>query len=80
MPSHFTACALRAPTAFLVRINTIRTKNAVMFKGKDGLGLYRDRRLRADGFSSARNRRPARTGSCPRNIAVLQWCGALRRA
>jgi hypothetical protein len=32
-------CALRAPTMFLVRINTIRTKNMVMDKNKFGVGL-----------------------------------------
>jgi hypothetical protein len=29
-------CALRAPTVFLVRIETIRTKNMVMVKSNDG--------------------------------------------
>jgi len=32
-------CALRAPTVFLVRINTIRTKNTVMDKSNNGLEL-----------------------------------------
>jgi len=34
---HERPCALRAPTVFLVRIETIRTKNTVMDKSKDGL-------------------------------------------
>jgi len=33
-------CALRAPTVFLVRINTIRTRNTVMVKSKDDSGLF----------------------------------------
>jgi len=39
--SHATSghCALRAPTVFLVRIKTIRTKNTVMGKSESGLGL-----------------------------------------
>jgi hypothetical protein len=37
---HQRTCALRAPTAFLVRIKTIRTKNAVMVKSNDGLALF----------------------------------------
>jgi hypothetical protein len=37
---HERICALRAPTAFLVRIKTIRTKNAVMIKSNDGLRLF----------------------------------------
>jgi hypothetical protein len=32
-------CALRAPTAFSVRIKTIRTENAVMDKNRNGLAL-----------------------------------------
>jgi len=36
---HERTCALRAPTMFLVRINTIRTKNMVMDKSKVGVGL-----------------------------------------
>ena len=38
-------CALRAPTAFSVRIKDIRTENVVMFKNKDDLRLsfIRDR-------------------------------------
>ena len=32
-------CALRATTVFLVRINTIRTRNTVMDKGNNGSGL-----------------------------------------
>jgi len=32
-------CALRAPTVFLVRINTIRTKNTVMDKSNNGSQL-----------------------------------------
>ena len=35
-------CALRAPTVFLVRIETIRTKNTVMVNSKYGVGfLYK---------------------------------------
>ncbi|MEK7362029.1 MAG: hypothetical protein AAB133_08130 [Pseudomonadota bacterium] len=43
-------CALRAPTVFLVRIQTIRTKNTVMDKTKPTWGFIQDRRLRTDGF------------------------------
>jgi hypothetical protein len=32
-------CTLRAPTAFSVRIKSIRTENAVLVKSKDGYGL-----------------------------------------
>jgi hypothetical protein len=58
-------CALRAPTVFfLVRIKTIRTKNTVMENSKPGTGGFvPDRRLRADGFSSAQHRNSAITGS-----------------
>jgi hypothetical protein len=43
-----TSCALRAPTASVVRIHTIRTTEAVLQKDKSGFS--KDRRLRADGF------------------------------
>jgi len=39
-PCHEKTCALRAPTASLVRIKNIRTKDAVLINGKDGLGFY----------------------------------------
>jgi len=65
-------CALRAPTVFLVRIITIRTKNTVMDKTKSTWSLIQNRRLRtngfiiraqstigADGFSSAQGRNSA---------------------
>jgi len=68
-------CALRAPTVFLVRIKTIRTKNTVMDKIRTVLGFIQDHRLRtdgfiirtqsmirADGFSSAQHRNPAAKG------------------
>jgi hypothetical protein len=69
-------CALRAPTVFLVRIKTIRTKNTVMDKTRSALGFIQDRRsrtngfiirtqatIRADGFSSAQFRNSATMGS-----------------
>jgi hypothetical protein len=33
-------CALRAPTSFSARINTIRTESEVLINGKDGPGVY----------------------------------------
>jgi hypothetical protein len=61
-------CALRAPTVFLVRIKTIRTKNTVMDKSNSGLELvlYKIADCVRMCFSSARNRRSARTGRRPR--------------
>jgi hypothetical protein len=70
-------CALRAPTVFLVRIETIRTKNTVMDKNKDGLGLfsYKIVDCARTGFSSVRNRGSARTASRPRKMETLQRRG-----
>jgi hypothetical protein len=59
MPSSRDHCALRAPTVFLVRMKSASApKNTVMDKSKSGfwMVLIQDRRLRADGFSSVRNR------------------------
>jgi len=70
MPSHAMSnhCALLAPTVFLVRIKTIRTKNTVMDKSNSGLELvlYKIADCVRMCFSSARNRRSARTGRRPR--------------
>jgi len=54
------ARTLRAPRAnrvFCTDKNRIRTENTVLVKSKTGLGLLfiQDRRLRADGFSSAQH-------------------------
>jgi hypothetical protein len=52
-------CALaRANPVFGTDEKRIRTKNTVIDKDRDGVGLVfiRDRRLRTDGFSSVRNR------------------------
>src|SRR5450830_254633 len=72
MPSHAMSnhCALRAPTVFLVRIKTIRTKNTVMDKSNSGLELvlYKIVDCVRMCFSSARNRRSARTGRRPRKL------------
>jgi len=64
----------RAPTVFLVRIETIRTKNTVPDKGNNGLGLLLSKIVDCARmcFSSVRNRRSARTASRPRNIATPQ--------
>src|ERR1039457_2113856 len=64
----------RAPTVFLVRIETIRTKNTVPDKGNDGSGLllYEIVDCARMCFSSVRNRRSARTAFRPRNSATLQ--------
>jgi len=60
-------CALRAPTAFSGRIKTIRPENAVMVNPKQGLRvLYKIADCVRMCFSSARNRRSARTGRRPR--------------
>ena len=48
--------ALRANPVFGADEKRIRTKNTVIVKSKSGLGLIQDRRLRADGLSSVRNR------------------------
>jgi hypothetical protein len=55
----------RAPTVFLVRIKNIRTKNTVMVKSKNGLGLFSYDPVDC-----------ARTAFRPRNIATLQQRGA----
>jgi hypothetical protein len=68
--------ALRAPTAFSARIESIRAENAVTVNNKDGVNVFlRDRRLRPDGSfirtqsairavgkPSAQHRNPATTG------------------
>jgi hypothetical protein len=70
-------CALRAPTVFLVRIKTIRTKNTVMDKSNNGLGLFLYKI--ADCVRTAF--RPCAIGDPrgrvfrPRNIATLQQRG-----
>jgi hypothetical protein len=60
-------CALRAPTVFLERIKSIHSKNTVMVKSNNGMGLFlykivdsarmvfirAESAIRADGFSSA---------------------------
>jgi hypothetical protein len=50
--------AARANRVFGTDEKRIRTKNTVMDKSKSGFGvvLIQDRRWRADGFSSVRNR------------------------
>jgi hypothetical protein len=54
-------CALRAPTVFLVRIRIIRTKNTVLDKGKNGLGLFLSKIADC-----------VRTASRPRNVTTVQ--------
>jgi hypothetical protein len=63
-------CALRAPTLFLVRIETIRTKNRVMNKSKGGLEWLLSEIVDCARMKNAsvRNRRSARTAFRPRNI------------
>jgi len=67
-------CALRAPTVFLVRINSIRTKNTVMDKslGDLGLPLSKIPDCARMAFSSVRKRGSAPTFARPRNLATAQ--------
>jgi len=59
---------------------TIRTKIAVIVKGKNDLGLflYEIADCAWMGSSSVRNQRSARTVFRPRNIAVPQQRGAIQ--
>jgi hypothetical protein len=62
--------AARANRVFCADEKRIRTENTVMDKSKNGLGLFLYEiadcvRIR---FSSARNRRSARTGRRPRKL------------
>jgi hypothetical protein len=77
MPSHAKSghCALaRANHVFCTDKKRIRTENMVMDKSKGGLGwlLYKIADCVRMCFSSARNRRSARTVFRPRNITTLQ--------
>ena len=61
-------CALRAPTAFSARTNDIRAENAVSVDGKSGSwSLFKIVDCAGKAFFPLRNRRSARTVSCPRN-------------
>jgi len=66
--------AARANHVFCTDKKRIRTKNAVVDKGKDGLGLhlYTIVDCVRTGSSSVRNRRSARTVLRPRKIPALQ--------
>jgi hypothetical protein len=70
--------AARANLLFCTDEKRIRTEKKVMNKGNNGLGLFLSKIADCARmcFSSARNRRSARTGSRPRNIATLQPYGS----
>jgi hypothetical protein len=66
---HQQSCALRAPTVFSIRIESIRMENTVVVTNNDAAGvLYKIVDCARMCFSSARNRRSARTGRRPRKF------------
>jgi hypothetical protein len=66
--------AARANRVFCADEKRIRTENTVTDRTRDDMGLVLSKIADCVRmcFSSARNRRSARTASCPRNIAILQ--------
>jgi len=64
--------AARANRVFCTDEKRIRTENTVIVNTKQAVGvLFKIVDCVRMRFSSARNRRPARTASRPRNIAIV---------